>query len=71
MMCEQRETRQRRAAVAILLRETNDIKHINFGSHRFEIRKFIWGNGAGTAIAENIKRGVRSLFAALLGFLPG
>ena len=42
---------------------------INFGSYRFEMRKFIWGDGATTENAENTKKGVRGLLAALLGFL--
>ena len=41
---------------------------INFGSYRFEIRKFIWQEGATTESAENAKRGIMGMVSALLAF---
>jgi GxxExxY protein len=45
---------------------------INFGSYRFEIRKFIWQEGAtakNTENTENTKSGITGMVSALLAFL--
>lgn len=42
---------------------------VNFGSYRFEIRKFIWEEGAAAGSRENTGRGVRGLLGGLLAFL--
>ncbi|MCU0772139.1 MAG: GxxExxY protein [Verrucomicrobia bacterium] len=42
---------------------------INFGSYKFEIRKFIWEAGATTRNTKITKNGVWGLLGTVLGFL--
>ena len=42
---------------------------INFGSYRFEIRKFIWQEGVTAKNTENTKSGITGMLSALLAFL--
>lgn len=41
---------------------------INFGSYRFEIRKFIWEDHLTTKNTESTKRGITGMLSALLAF---